>query len=378
MIRMRFTWKLGLCTLLITALAAAPQLTAPATAAQAQTREAALQTTAPTSERINQLVETAMHYYWHGGDIKQAEKEFFKGVTLRGKYDVVEQAFKEATLLDPYNKDLKFSLASTQIIQKKVPEALATYRQIINLDPEDFNAHLLYGIYSHVNGDETSYIRSIAELERLDPVQAEAWVKRIQKAESIMRTPFRTSVPYGMSDESLAIVILGYALADDGSMQEPLIERLKQGLAAARAYPNAKVIVTGGVPKQGITEAEAMKKWLVDRGVDPKRIIMEDKSTDTVENALFANAILEQEDIRLVILVTSASHMRRALTLFQEASALHARLNGTPANRMFFNLVYLDYKTLEEAHQVKQEEKLVIFRDLTRVSGIWAYPGIQR
>jgi hypothetical protein len=39
-----------------------------------------------------------MYYYWHGGDLEKAEKEIFKGITLKGKYDVVEQAFKEATL----------------------------------------------------------------------------------------------------------------------------------------------------------------------------------------------------------------------------------------------------------------------------------------
>ncbi len=73
----------------------------------------------PTYQRINQYKELAMYYYWHGGDIQQSEKDIFKGITLKGKYDVVENAFKEATLLDPLDLNLKFSLASTQIIQKK-------------------------------------------------------------------------------------------------------------------------------------------------------------------------------------------------------------------------------------------------------------------
>lgn len=79
----------------------------------------ALKNDEPTSKRINQLEEIAMYYYWHGGDVKKAEEEIFQGITLKGKYDVVENAFLQATLIDPHSLDLKFSLASTQIIQKK-------------------------------------------------------------------------------------------------------------------------------------------------------------------------------------------------------------------------------------------------------------------
>lgn len=45
----------------------------------------------------------------------------------------------------------------------------------------------------------------------------------------------------------------------------------------------------------------------------------------------------------------------------------------------FSNLVYyMDYNNLEEAYIVARNEKLSIFRDVFRMSGIWAYPGIQR
>jgi hypothetical protein len=45
-----------------------------------------LKTDEPTAERIDQLKEIAMYYYWHGGDLQKAEKEIFKGITLKGKY----------------------------------------------------------------------------------------------------------------------------------------------------------------------------------------------------------------------------------------------------------------------------------------------------
>jgi tetratricopeptide (TPR) repeat protein len=337
-----------------------------------------IKTDEPTSYRIDQLKEIAMYYYWNGGDLQKAEKEIFKGITLKGKYDVVEQAFKEAILIDPYNLDLKFSLASTQIIQKKIPEALQTYKQILNLDPNNFNANLLYGVYSKVNGDIRAYKSSISKLRQIDSKKADEYIEKLKATESIINGKLNTEVPDHLPQKDHAIVILGYALADDGSMRQPLIERLKVGLAVAKQYPNSKIIVTGGVPKQGITEADAMSNWLISQGIEKDRIILENKSTDTVENALFTTAILEKEGIKDVTLVTSASHMRRALTVFKEASDFYNKMNGKHTKRNFTNVVYLDYPSIEEAHKVSKDEMLVIYRDLFRVSGIWQYPGLQR
>ncbi|MEH7886938.1 ElyC/SanA/YdcF family protein [Bacillus sp. JJ1609] len=332
----------------------------------------------PTSRRINHFKDIAMYYYWHGGDIKQAEKDIFKGITLKGKYDVVENAFREATLLDPYDLDLKFSLASTQLIQKKYPETLQTFTQILNLDPNNFKANLLYGAYSKVNGDQNSYKRSMSKLRQIDSARSRVYEQKLASADSLMKVKINTSPPADLPQQNHAIVILGYALADDGTMKEPLIERLKAGLAIAKKYPNSKIIVTGGVPKQGVTEADAMNKWLTEQGVAQERILLENKSTDTVENALFSTAILEKQGLKDVTIVTSASHIRRALTVFNETSKFFGRMNNKNTDRNFTNVVYLDYPSVEEAQKVSKDEIFVIYRDLFRASGIWQYPGLQR
>ncbi|QGQ44849.1 YdcF family protein [Metabacillus sediminilitoris] len=350
----------------------------PTMAANTETVNTAIKNDEPTSDRIEHYKEMAMYYYWHGGDIKQAEKEIFKGITLKGKYDVVENAFKEAVLLDPYDLDLKFSLASTQIIQKKTSEALGTYEQILNLDPENFNANLLQGLYSKAIGDNSSYKNSISKLKQIDSKKANEYLQKLETTDSVINEKLNTAPPANLPQKDHAIVILGYALAEDGSMKEPLIERLKAGIAIAKQYPNSKIIVSGGVPKQGITEADAMSNWLQTQGIEKDRIILENKSTDTVENALFSTEKLEKEGIKDVTLVTSASHIRRALTVFNEASDFYAKLNGKNSDRDFTNVVYLDYPSIEEAQKVSKDEILVIYRDLLRTSGIWQYPGLQR
>lgn len=313
-----------------------------------------------------------MYYYWHGGDLQKVEKEFFKGITLKGKYDVVENAFLAASELDPNRLDLQFGLASTQIIQRKVPEALATYKAIIARNPKDFQAHMLLAAYSLATKDAQTYAASMEAMRTVYPEMTAAFEERFHRVDAIMNLPFGMEAE-AVSTPNHAIVILGYALADDGSMREPLIGRLEQGLALARKNPGSPIIVSGGVPKGGVTEAYLMKRWLTERGIPGDKIYIEDQAKDTVGNALYSVAILKQLGIQNVTLITSASHMRRALSVFTEMAVSESLDLQT-----LDNLVYLDYPSMEEARVVSDNEALVIYRDMARASGIWAYPGIQR
>ncbi len=80
--------------------------------------------------------------------------------------------------------------------------------------------------------------------------------------------------------------------------------------------PTATVIVTGGKPQNGITEAAVMKKWLIDNGIDASRILTEDSSVSTVANAQNSANLLAARGIRDVILATSPNHIRRAAADF--------------------------------------------------------------
>ena len=115
-----------------------------------------------------------------------------------------------------------------------------------------------------------------------------------------------------------------------------------------------------------------MKKWLVEKGIKPERIYIEDQAKDTVGNALYSVKILKELGAKNVTLVTSATHMRRGLAVLKEMAVTE----GLELDNIT-NLVYLDYNNLDEAYQIPQKEKLVIYRDVMRASGIWAYPGIQ-
>ncbi|MFT4212689.1 MAG: ElyC/SanA/YdcF family protein [Microbacterium sp.] len=118
-------------------------------------------------------------------------------------------------------------------------------------------------------------------------------------------------------------VVLGYALANDGSMQDTMLQRLHVALTALAANPDSLVLVAGGAPKNGNTEAAVMRSWLIDQGVSADRILTEDESTDTPTNAVNSMAVLyAQGEISSYTLISSATHLRRASVLFTAASGL--------------------------------------------------------
>src|SRR5919107_1620556 len=245
------------------------------------------------TSRIKTLVDTGMQYYWSGGDVKKAEAEVFKGITLHGRYDVVEKAFAEASSLAPERLDFRFAVASSQILQKNFAGARATYEDILARDPASFDAQAWLSALARIEGNQT------------------------------------------------------------------------------QANPSARIMVTGGQPQAGVTEGDVMTKWLVDKGIDRDRILIEDKSKDTVGNVLNVADLLKRHTADAVILVTSASHMRRARTLLEDAFRQY------DLSAQIVPVVALDAPSVEEAAKVSKDERMVVYRDLMRVSGLWAYPGLQ-
>ncbi len=93
--------------------------------------------------------------------------------------------------------------------------------------------------------------------------------------------------------------------------------RLDEAYNYLESNDNSKVIVSGG---QGldelISEAEAMKNYLVDKGIDEDRIIMEDKSTSTMENLEYSKEYIEEG--ASVVIISNDFHMLRAIHIAEQ------------------------------------------------------------
>lgn len=120
------------------------------------------------------------------------------------------------------------------------------------------------------------------------------------------------------------IIVLGSGLRRDGSPGDALYRRsvwaamaYEQGLASA-------VICTGGqAENQRRSEASACRELLLERGVPPDAIYLEDQSRSTQQNAIFSSQIMAANGWQDALLVTDAFHMLRAGWIFSGEGIQH-------------------------------------------------------
>ncbi len=112
------------------------------------------------------------------------------------------------------------------------------------------------------------------------------------------------------------VIIHGAGLIDGEKVSRLLQERLDKAILVYRKDPSpTKLIPSGGKGSdESISEAEAMKRYLLEQGIPESDILMEDKSTTTLENLQFSKNIIEsREGRKYTALVTSNYHVYRAL-----------------------------------------------------------------
>jgi uncharacterized SAM-binding protein YcdF (DUF218 family) len=116
-------------------------------------------------------------------------------------------------------------------------------------------------------------------------------------------------------------IVLGAGLKGE----EPsvsLSSRLQKASEYLKQNRGLKVIVSGGQGQgEAITEAEAMKRYLIARGIEDVRIIEEDKATSTRENLIFSEKILEAFHVTQsdnIIVITSDYHAFRTKMLAKD------------------------------------------------------------
>lgn len=124
------------------------------------------------------------------------------------------------------------------------------------------------------------------------------------------------------------IVILGGSILPDVSAARGAValdeaaERITVAAELARRYPNARLLLSGGsnaLVFREATEAEFALRQLEDLGVAPERIIAEDRSRNTIENAVFSRRLADPKPGERWLLLTSAYHMPRSMAAFRAA-----------------------------------------------------------
>lgn len=127
------------------------------------------------------------------------------------------------------------------------------------------------------------------------------------------------------------VIVLGCGIRGE-RVSVGLAKRLNKAAEYHKNNPDAVIIVSGGQgPQEDITEALAMKRYLVDKGIDESKIIMEEKSTSTITNFRYSREIMEREGLSLssVVFVTNAYHVYRAASYAKDEGFLEVNHLGT-------------------------------------------------
>ena len=221
--------------------------------------------------------------------------------------------------------------------------------------------------YAALEHEGAEIIRAdLDELNALDPALGALWEK-LMACWAWVNTELPISygcLPDGLpEDDSLCIVVLGFQLNADGTMSPELVARCETALASAEKYPEAVIAVTGGGTAwqdHSATEAGRMADWLTARGVAPERILIEDKSLTTADNAVFTCTLLRERfpQVTKLAIVSSDYHLPLGVLLFQEKALLYEYETGTLPFTVAANAAYNTYGLVSPDTPMQQRSYL--------------------
>lgn len=124
-----------------------------------------------------------------------------------------------------------------------------------------------------------------------------------------------------------------------------ITKSLKKRLDTAAAYledsPKTTVIVSGGKGTgEDISEAEAMKRYLIAKGIEETRIITEDQSTNTVENIRYSRKLMKGNNPTVAI-VTNGFHIFRSVSIAKKQGLSEAQGLAAPSDKILIINYYV-------------------------------------
>lgn len=154
-------------------------------------------------------------------------------------------------------------------------------------------------------------------------------------------------------------------------------ERLTEGVRLARLFPEAKIVFSGGVGsllRQGADATGPVARYFAEMGITAERIVLEGRSRNTQENALYTAPLLQASPEQRWMLITSAYHMPRAIGVFRKAGIavvpypVDYRTRGPADRTRLFDSVPAGLQRLDLA--VKEWIGLLAYRLLGRTDDV--------
>ncbi|WP_064602928.1 envelope biogenesis factor ElyC [Photobacterium sp. J15] len=142
-------------------------------------------------------------------------------------------------------------------------------------------------------------------------------------ATSLLRPIERENEPFVPSGEAIQYVmvlgsghVIDHAMPMTSELSRTSLMRLSEGIRIQRMYPESRLILSGYDGGTGVSHARMMAKVALALGVNKNNILLLETAKDTWEEAFQAASVVGKQKM---VLVTSASHMTRALYEFDQA-----------------------------------------------------------
>lgn len=128
-------------------------------------------------------------------------------------------------------------------------------------------------------------------------------------------------------EKSDCIIVLGCQVY--GKTPSPfLVWRTEHALKLYRDGYGKYIIVSGGKgPGEEISEAEAMRRYLLSKGVDDGKILVEDMSGSTMANLINSQAVMREKKLETAIIVSNKYHLKRA-SLMAKQQGIKSSFSG--------------------------------------------------
>lgn len=134
-----------------------------------------------------------------------------------------------------------------------------------------------------------------------------------------------------------AIVVLGAEIFASGTPSPAVRRRMEHGICVFRQSGARWLVLAGGVGRSGLCEASVMAALAVESGIPRHQIIEEDRSHNTLEQAVAVRALAQRHAWASVCVVSDRFHVPRAVFLFRRvgvtASADPVRGRGEGTRR---------------------------------------------
>ena len=127
------------------------------------------------------------------------------------------------------------------------------------------------------------------------------------------------------------------------------------------------IVMAGGPLVWKYTWAGLMKDHAESLGVPARKILVEDKSRTTEEDAYYTKEILKNNRIASVILVTSPYHSRRASIIFEKVLGKDIRIINAPAENSWFRV---------DEWWKRRRDRATVLNEFSKYLWLWLF-GVQ-